>query len=167
MKIHQIQTNLTQILLLTNLNNNKPNQNNNTTKPQENNPQESKPTCNDISCKITKSNRIVYYEGKMLFGIKVYQPYGCDVDGWQYNSLLIQSLSKEDRNYILNNYFKKETYCSTAPSTPANYLKSSALEKRLDEIIKTSEDEIYYSKQAQEWPNNCIKYFQEEFIANG
>lgn len=148
-------------------NNNKPNQNNNTTKPQENKPQESKPTCNDISCKVTENNRVVYYEGKMLFGIKVYQPYGYDVDGWQYNSSLIQSLSKEDRNYVFNNYFKKETYCSTAPSTPANCLKYSALEKRLDEIIKTSEDEIYYSKQAQTWPTNCIKYFQEGFIANG
>lgn len=156
----------------TSTSNNKPNsdknnQNNNTSKPQENKPQESKPTCNDISCKITESNRIVYYNGKMLFGIKVYQPYGYDVDGWQYNSSLIQSLSKEDRTYILNNYFKKETYCSTAPSTPANCLKYSALEKRLDEIIKTSEDEIYYSKQAQTWPTNCIKYFQEGFIADG
>lgn len=148
-------------------NSDKNNQNNNTSKPQENKPQESKPTCNDISCKITENNRVVYYNGKMLFGIKVFQPYGYDVDGWQYNSSLIQSLSKEDRSYIFNNYFKKSTYCSTAPSTPANCLKYSALEKRLDEIIKTSEDEIYYSKQAQEWPNNCIKYFQEGFIANG
>lgn len=150
-------------------NSNKNNQNNNTSKPQENKPQESKPTCNDISCKITESNRVVYYEGKILFGIKVFQPkgYGYDVDGWQYNSSLIQSLSKEDRNYVFNNYFKKETYCATNPRTPSNCLKYSALEERLDGLNKGSNDEIYYTKQALTWPTNCVKYFQEGFIADG
>lgn len=150
-------------------NNNKPSQNNNTTKPQENKPQESKPTCNDISCKITESNKVVYYEGKMLFGIKVFQPkgYGYDVDGWQYNSSLIQSLSKEERNYIFNNYFKKETYCATNHRTSSNCLKYSALEERLDSLNKGSNDEIYYTKQALAWPTNCVKYFQEGFILEG
>lgn len=148
-------------------NSDKNNQNNNTSKPQENKPQETKPTCNDISCKITESNRIVYYEGKMLFGIKVYQPYGYDVDGWQYNSSLIQSLSKEDRNYVFNNYFKKSTYCSTGHGTATDCLRYSAIEKRLDEIIKTSNDEIYQYSQNTKFITPCIAYIQNGTIPEG
>ena len=140
------------------------NQTNNTSKPQE-----SKPSCNDISCKIIESNRVVYYEGKMLFGIKVFQPYGYDVDGWQYNSSLIQSLSKEDRTYILNNYFKKETYCDTNPRTPSNCLKYSAFEDRMDEIIKTSKDENYYNSSDEQANKDltCIAYLQNGTTPTG
>jgi len=146
-------------------NNNKPSTNKpNTTKPQEN-----KPACNDISCKITESNRVVYYEGKMLFGIKVFQPsgYGYDVDGWQYNSSLIQSLSKEERNYILNNYFKKETYCDTNPRTSTNCLIYSAFEERMDDLIKTSNDEIYQYSQNTKYITSCIAYIQNGTIPEG
>lgn len=153
--------------------NDKTNQNN-TTKPQENKPQESKPqetkpACNDISCKITESNRIVYYDGKMLFGIKVYQPYGYDVDGWQYNKSLIQSLSKEDRNYIFNNYFKKETYCNTNPRTPVNCLRYSAFEERLEAgIIDGSESEVNSSNKAiKQLYTPCIAYIQNGTIPAG
>lgn len=162
-------------------NTNKPNTNTPTTKPNNNKPstnkpnttkpQETKPACNDISCKITESNRVVYYNGKMLFGIKVFQPsgYGYDVDGWQYNSSLIQSLSKEDRTYILNNYFKKETYCDTNHRTSSNCLKYSAFEDRMDEIIKTSKDENYYNSSDEQANKDltCIAYLQNGTIPTG
>lgn len=151
-------------------NNNKPSTNKpNTTKPQENKPQETKPTCNDISCKITESNRVVYYNGKMLFGIKVFQPsgYGYDVDGWQYNSSLIQSLSKEDRTYILNNYFKKETYCDTNPRTSTNCLIYSAFEERMDDLNKGSKDEIYQYDMAVNNYTTCIAYLQNGTLLEG
>jgi len=160
-------------------NTNKPNTNTSTTKPNNNKPstnkpnttkpQETKPTCNDISCKITESNKVVYYNGKMLFGIKVFQPYGYDVDGWQYNSSLIQSLSKEDRTYILNNYFKKETYCDTNHRTSSNCLKYSAFEDRMDEIIKTSKDENYYNSSDEQANKDltCIAYLQNGTIPTG
>lgn len=158
-------------------NTNKPNTNTSTTKPNNNKPstnkpnttkpQETKPTCNDISCKITESNRVVYYEGKMLFGIKVFQPYGYDVDGWQYNSSLIQSLSKEDRTYILNNYFKKETYCDTNHRTSSNCLVYSAFEERMDDLIKTSNDEIYQYSQNTKYITSCIAYIQNGTIPEG
>lgn len=158
-------------------NTNKPNTNTSTTKPNNNKPstnkpntakpQESKPSCNDISCKIIESNRVVYYEGKMLFGIKVFQPYGYDVDGWQYNSSLIQSLSKEDRTYILNNYFKKETYCDTNHRTSSNCLKYSAFEDRMDDLIKTSNDEIYQYSQNTKYITSCIAYIQNGTIPEG
>lgn len=158
-------------------NTNKPNTNTSTTKPNNNKPstnkpnttkpQETKPTCNDISCKIIESNRVVYYEGKMLFGIKVFQPYGYDVDGWQYNSSLIQSLSKEDRTYILNNYFKKETYCDTNHRTSSNCLKYSAFEDRMDDLIKTSNDEIYQYSQNTKYITSCIAYIQNGTIPEG
>lgn len=158
-------------------NTNKPNTNTSTTKPNNNKPstnkpnttkpQETKPTCNDISCKITESNRVVYYNGKMLFGIKVFQPYGYDVDGWQYNSSLIQSLSKEDRTYILNNYFKKETYCDTNHRTSSNCLVYSAFEERMDDLIKTSNDEIYQYSQNTKYITSCIAYIQNGTIPEG
>lgn len=158
-------------------NTNKPNTNTSTTKPNNNKPstnkpnttkpQETKPTCNDISCKITESNRVVYYNGKMLFGIKVFQPYGYDVDGWQYNSSLIQSLSKEDRTYILNNYFKKETYCDTNHRTSTNCLVYSAFEERMDDLIKTSNDEIYQYSQNTKYITSCIAYIQNGTIPEG
>lgn len=160
-------------------NTNKPNTNTPTTKPNNNKPstnkpnttkpQETKPACNDISCKITESNRVVYYNGKMLFGIKVFQPsgYGYDVDGWQYNSSLIQSLSKEDRTYILNNYFKKETYCDTNPRTSTNCLIYSAFEERMDDLNKGSKDEIYQYSQNTKYITSCIAYIQNGTIPEG
>lgn len=148
---------------------NKPNNNNQTNNTNTSKPQETKPSCNDISCKITESNRVVYYDGKMLFGIKVFQPsgYGYDVDGWQYNSSLIQSLSKEDRIYILNNYFKKETYCSTNHRTSTNCLTYSAFEERLDSLNKGSNDEIYQYNQTVSNYTECIAYLQNGTMVDG
>lgn len=65
--------------------------------------------CNDISYKVSMNNRVVYYNGQMLFGVQstTFDFYSYYVDGWQYNRSLIASLSKEDRTYLLNNYYNK------------------------------------------------------------
>lgn len=152
-------------------NNNKPSTNKpNTTKPQENKPQETKPTCNDISCKITESNRVVYYEGKMLFGIKVYTPegWGNTHNGWIYNSSLIQSLSKEDRTYIFNNYFKKETYCSTGSGTATDCLRYSTFERDLDKDFgSTLDGDILIFENSLSFVTPCIAYIQNGTIPEG
>lgn len=147
-------------------NNDKNNQtNNNTYKPQEN-----KPSCNDISCKITESNRVVYYEGKMLFGIKVYTPegWGNTHNGWIYDSSLIQSLSKEDRTYIFNNYFKKETYCSTGSGTATDCLRYSTFERDLDKDFgSTLDGDILIFENSLSFVTPCIAYIQNGTIPEG
>lgn len=136
---------------------------NKTNNNQTNDPQETKPSCNDISCKITESNRIVYYDGKMLFGFKKFQTtmQGYQDDGWQYNSSLIQSLSKEDRNYILNNYFKKSTYCSTNQFTSSNCLEYSVFEHYMENNpINTAKGEVSYYELEIEAVLLCPAYMQ-------
>lgn len=156
---------------ITKPNNNKPSTNKpNTTKPQENKPQETKPTCNDISCKITESNRVVYYNGKMLFGIKVYTPegWGNTHNGWIYDSSLIQSLSREDRNYIFNNYFKKETYCSTGKGTATDCLRYSTFERDLDKDFgSTLDGEVLIYENSLSFITPCVAYIQNGTIPNG
>lgn len=161
-------------------NTNKPNTNTSTTKPNNNKPstnkpnttkpQETKPTCNDISCKITESNRVVYYNGKMLFGIKVYTPegWGNTHNGWIYDSSLIQSLSKEDRTYIFNNYFKKETYCSTGSGTATDCLRYSTFERDLDKGFgSTLDGDILIFENSLSFVTPCIAYIQNGTIPEG
>ncbi len=161
-------------------NTNKPNTNTSTTKPNNNKPstnkpnttkpQETKPTCNDISCKITESNRVVYYNGKMLFGIKVYTPegWGNTHNGWIYDSSLIQSLSKEDRTYIFNNYFKKETYCSTGSGTATDCLRYSTFERDLDKDFgSTLDGDILIFENSLSFVTPCIAYIQNGTIPEG
>ena len=161
-------------------NTNKPNTNTSTTKPNNNKPstnkpnttkpQETKPTCNDISCKITESNRVVYYNGKMLFGIKVYTPegWGNTHNGWIYDSSLIQSLSKEDRTYIFNNYFKKETYCSTGSGTTTDCLRYSTFERDLDKGFgSTLDGDILIFENSLSFVTPCIAYIQNGTIPEG
>lgn len=143
---------------------------NKTNNNQTNDPQETKPSCNDISCKITESNRVVYYDGKMLFGIKVYTPegWGNTHNGWIYDSSLIQSLSKEDRNYIFNNYFKKETYCATGSGTASDCLRYSTFERDLDKDFgSTLDGDILLYENSLSFIAPCVAYIQNGTIPDG
>lgn len=109
-------------------------------------------TCNNISCKVSKNGRTVYYNGQMLFGVvpTQFEMYSYTKDGWQYNRSLITSLSKEDRTYILNNYFNE-----------------SGVERSLrDDIRIFSTIDLPNYKNENIRANECINYLNNGTVPN-